>query len=133
MAKTVYDHLFQFLVKKINLTYPEPTTMKQIAILDIPGFGMFSEKTSDVILLKFLTTIYYLEIITECHLMGRNSFEQLCINFVNEKVQHFCASRLIKEELDWYASEGVLVRKIEFLDNDNILGILLNSAELILI
>lgn len=53
--------------------------------------------------------------------MGRNSFEQLCINFVNEKVYQFCTRRLIKDELDWYNIEGISIPNVEFLHNEDIL------------
>lgn len=53
--------------------------------------------------------------------MGQNSFEQMCINFVNEKVTQFCTRRLIKDELSWYSSERIVMPKIEFLDNQDVL------------
>lgn len=60
--------------------------------------------------------------ISECHPLGRNSFEQLCINFINEKIQQFCLRRLIKQELEWYNMEGIGVPEIDFLDNEHILS-----------
>lgn len=54
--------------------------------------------------------------------MGINSFEQICINFVNERIREFCTHRLIREEADWYKREGMDVPEIEFLDNKNIIG-----------
>lgn len=54
--------------------------------------------------------------------MGQNSFEQLCINYINETVQQFCIRKQIKEELEWYATDGVHIPEVKLLDNRTILG-----------
>lgn len=54
--------------------------------------------------------------------MGQNSFEQLCINYINEAVQQFCIRKQIKEELEWYAIDGVHIPEVKLLDNRTILG-----------
>lgn len=41
---------------------------------------------------------------------------------MNEKLQQFCVNRLIKDELNWYESEGLEIPEIEYLDNAEILG-----------
>lgn len=51
-----------------------------------------------------------------------NNFEQLCINFANEKIQAFCTKRLINEEEEWYKKEGILLPDFSFISNDNIVG-----------
>lgn len=51
-----------------------------------------------------------------------NLFEQLCINFANEKIQNFSAHRLIFEEQEWYKAEGIDLPEIAFPGNDNILS-----------
>lgn len=55
--------------------------------------------------------------------MGENSFEQLCINFLNEKLREFTTKRLIKEEMEYYTLEQVEVPQIDFLDNKYVIGI----------
>jgi myosin heavy subunit len=65
MMKWVYDKTFAWLVQKINLSYsqnnikPNVYDDKFIGILDIFGF----------------------------EILMTNSFEQLCINFANERLQ----------------------------------------------
>merc|ERR1719209_1661145 len=62
MAKAMFDRLFKWLVKKVNVTLD--TKQKRahfIGVLDIAGFEIFDF----------------------------NGFEQLCINFTNEKLQQF--------------------------------------------
>ncbi|OEL32655.1 Myosin-17, partial [Dichanthelium oligosanthes] len=63
LAKQIYSRLFDWLVNRINASIgQDPDSNKLIGVLDIYGFESF--KT--------------------------NSFEQLCINFTNEKLQqHF--------------------------------------------
>ncbi|XP_031633965.1 myosin heavy chain 95F-like, partial [Contarinia nasturtii] len=100
-AKLIYCELFRFLIDKINGATSE--LQQYIAILDIPGF--------------------------ECFEMGQNSFEQICINFVNEKIRNFSTNRLIKAELDWYKSENLDIPQIDFLDNQNIIDLLEDKTE----
>lgn len=46
----------------------------------------------------------------------------MCINYVNEKIQQMFVKLMLKDEEEWYASEGVGIPKIPFLDNSSILG-----------
>ena len=46
-----------------------------------------------------------------------NSFEQLCINFANEKLQQFFLTCVFKTEEELHIKEGVPWKEIEFQDN----------------
>ena len=46
-----------------------------------------------------------------------NSFEQLCINFTNEKLQQFFLQSVFRAEEEEHAREGVPLSKVEFQDN----------------
>lgn len=59
---------------------------------------------------------------TECFETSGNRFEQFCINYTNEKIQHFCTQNLIVDELHWYESEGIQIPEIPFPGNDTVLG-----------
>jgi myosin heavy subunit len=46
-----------------------------------------------------------------------NSFEQLCINFANEKLQQFFTNYIFKLEQIEYEKENISWDKIDFVDN----------------
>ena len=51
-----------------------------------------------------------------------NSFEQFCINYCNEKLQQFFNERILKEEQALYEKEGLNVKKIHYVDNQDCIG-----------
>ncbi|XP_059980805.1 myosin-16 [Lagenorhynchus albirostris] len=80
LGKAVYDKMFKWLVVRINKTLD--TKMQRqffIGVLDIAGFEIF----------EF------------------NSFEQLCINFTNEKLQQFFNHHMFVLEQEEYKKEGI--------------------------
>ena len=50
-----------------------------------------------------------------------NSFEQLCINLVNEKLQSFMNRKIFSQELEIYKSEGIQLEGINFKNNEDVL------------
>ncbi|TPX50841.1 hypothetical protein SeLEV6574_g00644 [Synchytrium endobioticum] len=90
IAKAVYDNLFQRIVEFINASLvAKEKTINFIGVLDIFGFEAF-------------------EI---------NSFEQLCINYTNEKLQQFFNQFIFKLEQEEYDKEEIKWDKINFTDN----------------
>lgn len=99
MAKTLYSRLFDWLVFRINQsTMANHTTVKchKIGILDIYGFEVFEW----------------------------NSYEQLCINFANEKLQQHFNSHMFTLEQQLYTEEGIGWSHITFQDNREIIDTL---------
>ncbi|KAF0718569.1 Aste57867_1615 [Aphanomyces stellatus] len=90
VVRCLYDNIFTWLVEKVNKGIHNPRKASHtIGILDIYGFEIFQE----------------------------NAFEQLCINYVNEKLQQlFIAQTLQSEQLE-YKREGVAWVNIEFFNN----------------
>lgn len=88
IAKACYERLFKWLVTRINRsldrTKRQGTTF--ISILDIAGFEIF--------------TI--------------NSFEQLCINYTNEKLQQLFNHTMFILEQEEYQREGIEWKFIDF-------------------
>jgi myosin-6 len=54
--------------------------------------------------------------------LQNNSFEQLCINLVNEKLQSFMNRKIFTMELEIYQAEGVELDGIHFENNDDLLA-----------
>ncbi|XP_038592063.1 unconventional myosin-XV [Micropterus salmoides] len=79
IAKALYSVLFDWLLEQIN-DWLSPTEMDStVGIVDIYGFED----------------------------LGVNSFEQLCINFANEQLQHFVNKALISQEQEEYSAEQI--------------------------
>ncbi|KAH9321117.1 hypothetical protein KI387_015756, partial [Taxus chinensis] len=97
LAKTVYSHLFDWLVDKINKSIgQDPDSKTQIGVLDIYGFECFEN----------------------------NSFEQFCINLANEKLQQHFNQFVFKMEQDDYSKEAINWSYIEFIDNQDVLDLI---------
>ncbi|KAG7494832.1 myosin-7-like isoform X1 [Solea senegalensis] len=87
LAKATYDRMFKWLVGRINRTlYTSLPRQYFIGVLDIAGFEIFE----------------------------LNSFEQLCINFTNEKLQQFFNHHMFILEQEEYRREGIEWTFIDF-------------------
>lgn len=91
LAKAVYERMFTWLVKRLNTSLqPKEDQRKEVmGILDIYGFEIFE----------------------------RNSFEQFCINFCNEKLQQLFIELTLKSEQEEYRREGIEWEHIEYFNN----------------
>ncbi|XP_055948536.1 myosin heavy chain, muscle-like isoform X5 [Argiope bruennichi] len=80
LAKAFFDRTFKWLVKKLNETLDTQQKRQHfIGVLDIAGFEIFDY----------------------------NGFEQLCINFTNEKLQQFFNHHMFVLEQEEYKREGI--------------------------
>ena len=90
LAKAIYNNLFDWIVDRVNVSLKaRGTTANSIGILDIYGFEIFE----------------------------KNSFEQLCINYVNEKLQQIFIQLTLKTEQEEYAREQIQWTPIKYFDN----------------
>ncbi|PNI88122.1 MYO6 isoform 6 [Pan troglodytes] len=96
LAKTVYSHLFDHVVNRVNQCFPFETSSYFIGVLDIAGFEYFEH----------------------------NSFEQFCINYCNEKLQQFFNERILKEEQELYQKEGLGVNEVHYVDNQDCIDLI---------
>merc|ERR1719225_1687161 len=81
ITRAIFNYLFKWLIIKCNDTLIDPT-MKKVnfcAVLDIAGFEIFEY----------------------------NGYEQISINFVNEKLQQFFNHHMFVVEQEEYISEGI--------------------------
>ncbi|EKG22286.1 hypothetical protein MPH_00353 [Macrophomina phaseolina MS6] len=90
LAKAIYYNMFDWIVMRINMSLKaRGEQAHSIGILDIYGFEIFE----------------------------RNSFEQLCINYVNEKLQQIFIQLTLKTEQEEYAREQIKWTPIKYFDN----------------
>ncbi|KAK1390224.1 Myosin-1 [Heracleum sosnowskyi] len=97
LAKSMYSCLFDWLIAQINksLAVGKHRTGRSISILDIYGFESFE----------------------------RNSFEQFCINYANERLQQHFNRHLFKLEQEEYIQDGIDWAKVDFEDNQDCLNL----------
>lgn len=97
MAKYLYDRLFAWIIRKLNLGL-KGREGNFIGILDIYGFEVFAQ----------------------------NGFEQFCINYANEKLQQLSNDYIFKSEQEELRKEGldVYTNSVSYVDNQEILNIL---------
>lgn len=92
LAKGIYNNLFDWIVERVNASLRatgDQQEKKSIGILDIYGFEIFEN----------------------------NSFEQICINYVNEKLQQIFIQLTLKAEQDEYVQEQIKWTPIEYFNN----------------
>ncbi|KLO15040.1 hypothetical protein SCHPADRAFT_996148 [Schizopora paradoxa] len=90
LSKAIYNNLFEWIVSRINVSMkPRGATAQLIGILDIFGFEIFED----------------------------NSFEQLCINYVNEKLQQIFIELTLKTEQEEYVREQIKWTPIQYFNN----------------
>ncbi|CAI4218753.1 unnamed protein product [Parascedosporium putredinis] len=89
-GEAIYNNLFDWIVERVNKSLKaKQATSNTIGILDIYGFEIFE----------------------------KNSFEQLCINYVNEKLQQIFIQLTLKTEQEEYAREQIQWTPIKYFDN----------------
>ncbi|RXG68939.1 Unconventional myosin-IXa [Armadillidium vulgare] len=103
LAKCLYGALFDWIVLQVNysLISLKDQTMEQngnsIGVLDIFGFEDFG---------------------------NHNRFEQFCINYANEHLQHYFNQHVFEYEQEEYRREGISWTNIGFTDNIQCLALI---------
>lgn len=104
MATQLYEICFKYIIDKINMILnPNSIHNKFIGLLDIFGFEIFEN----------------------------NNFEQLCINYTNEKLQNHHNYIIFQHEQELYKKEEIDWTIVKYKDNSEILNIFENKYGLI--
>ena len=108
LACAMYQRLFSWVVASINRAASTEASsvgageasntawLARLSILDIYGFEVFPE----------------------------NEFNQLCINYVNEKLQQIFVERTLRAEQEEYAREGIPWEHVDYFDNAGVCELL---------
>uniref|UniRef100_T1IUX4 Myosin motor domain-containing protein n=1 Tax=Strigamia maritima TaxID=126957 RepID=T1IUX4_STRMM len=91
LCKALYSRLFTWIVNRINdgIKVKKYGKRKALGVLDIYGFEVFEH----------------------------NSFEQLIINYCNEKLQQIFIELTLKEEQEEYIREGIQWSHVDYFNN----------------
>ena len=95
ICKAIFSNLFDLIVLRINAALKlkedgfDTSELLSISVLDIYGFEVFKN----------------------------NGFEQLCINYVNEKLQQIFIELTLRAEQEEYEREGIAWKPIPFFNN----------------
>ncbi|XP_027147329.1 unconventional myosin-IXa-like isoform X3 [Larimichthys crocea] len=102
MAKSLYSALFDWIVFRTNHALlnnrdlEDNSKILSIGVLDIFGFEDYEN----------------------------NSFEQFCINFANERLQHYFNQHIFKLEQEEYRAEGITWHNIDYIDNSGCINLI---------
>uniref|UniRef100_A0A8C4ZY13 Myosin IXA n=1 Tax=Gadus morhua TaxID=8049 RepID=A0A8C4ZY13_GADMO len=102
MAKSLYSALFDWIVFRTNHALlnnrdlEDNAKILSIGVLDIFGFEDYEN----------------------------NSFEQFCINFANERLQHYFNQHIFKLEQEEYRAEGISWHNIDYIDNSGCINLI---------
>ena len=100
LVKHVYTMMFNLLIARINMNIEsEREFHKFIGLLDVFGFEVFQT----------------------------NSFEQLCINYANERLHNFFLMRVFEVEIELYRMQNLQVPALNYHDNAKVIELLEKS------
>ena len=101
LAKALYEKVFHWVVNKINVSFGSAAeAAHRIGLVDLFGFEFFET----------------------------NSFEQICINYANEKLQNVFNAHVFVLEQKEYERERIEWQDIAFSDNQAVLQIFEGSS-----
>ncbi|CAD8080019.1 unnamed protein product [Paramecium primaurelia] len=118
LAKHLYEKLFNWLINKIN---------EQLLNIKSLSFSNQQQQPQLTQYMIGILDIFGFEIFTDANGLHSNSFEQLNINFTNEKLQqHFNQQMFVTEQKE-YDQESIKWQQIKFPDNKKIIELIENS------
>lgn len=95
-ARNIYARVFHHVIALLNRQMECSESEKTVSLLDIYGFEVFD----------------------------KNDFDQLCVNWANERIQNEFVRRMSMDRQRFYESEGIEWPNIDFPTNDAVLRLL---------
>ncbi|XP_013862875.1 unconventional myosin-IXb isoform X2 [Austrofundulus limnaeus] len=106
MAKSLYGALFDWIILHINHALLNRRDMEEsVSCLSIGVLDMFGFEN-----------------------LQTNSFEQLCINYTNEKLQHYINQNIFTYKQKDYIAEGITWQNIDFNDNHDCIHLISSKS-----
>jgi len=135
LAKGLYGRLFAFIVSRINETFSGKTSsgIRSPRIGLKRGFGITAKtkrfqpsqnKHGDSKNFEKAPHSVAILDIFGFEVLESNSFEQLCINYANEKLQNYFVKCVFAMELSLYRQEAIDVKAMKYPDNADTLALL---------
>ena len=121
LAKELYGQLFQWLVQAINFSISGRLENESERPLN-----SYSDNDANAGVMENRTSISILDIYG-FEAFESNSFEQLCINLANEKLQQQFNSEVLKGEQEVYIEEGIEWSYVDYVDNQHVLDVIEGS------
>ena len=114
MVKSLYSKSFDWLVQRINKSLQVGIENRKKSLRNVSSRNVIG-----------LLDIYGFEI------FEKNLFEQVCINFCNEKLQQLFVQLTLKQEQEEYKTEQIQWEPVEYFDNRPICSLIEGKTGLI--
>ncbi|KTG40962.1 hypothetical protein cypCar_00030410, partial [Cyprinus carpio] len=137
MAKSLYSALFDWIVFRINHALLNQRDLEESAkFVTATVTHKMCLKSPSIpneyfSVLNFLPISSYFQILSigVLDIFGfedyeNNSFEQFCINFANERLQHYFNQHIFKLEQEEYRSEDIAWHNIDYIDNTGCINLI---------
>eukprot|EP00340_Litonotus_pictus_P012161 CAMPEP_0170539148 /NCGR_PEP_ID=MMETSP0209-20121228/103743_1 /TAXON_ID=665100 ORGANISM="Litonotus pictus, Strain P1" /NCGR_SAMPLE_ID=MMETSP0209 /ASSEMBLY_ACC=CAM_ASM_000301 /LENGTH=1160 /DNA_ID=CAMNT_0010840993 /DNA_START=835 /DNA_END=4314 /DNA_ORIENTATION=+ len=117
IAKSVYSKMFDFIVKKINASIGVLNSNEKLKISDVEAQKVKQSPKEKMLYIGILDIFGFEN-------FESNSFEQLCINYANERLQQFFNLNIFKQEQEEYAVEQIDYSSVEYKDNQEVVELI---------
>lgn len=118
LSKLIYGLIFDWVISRINEGMSSAASM-QLANGESAVAPAKIRYPKKIVSIGVLDTFGF-------EVFDKNSFEQLCINYCNEKMQFYFNQRIFKTEQELYKSEGIEISEdvIKFVNNEPCLALI---------
>ena len=124
LAKATYIRLFDQIISFVNISIPFSSSTSYIGILDIAGFEYFLINSFEQFCIKYEYDYFHIHRLFFVYFFF--------LSYCNEKLQQFFNECILKEEQLLYEKENLGLEKIDYIDNQDCIGMLIKFFSIIL-